>query len=409
MPRSWLALSLVLVACAGQTLIDTTPLLGHDEPKRPHAVTHHGGMLTTIEGAGGQQLELLPSGDLIVTGWAAHWFVMKLSADGKERWRVPFDHCGGLLLAVAGDAIYVVARADTLRWQFEDCDPQVSGEHGMVYKLDEHGRILWRVAAPLAPRWLVASTAGVIAGDQGAFAVTAAGHIAWTRVDPLTGTHSAAWASPGVLVLAGNGAYGPEVQASCFVRAIDAATGGTVWEHLIDPTHPPCIEPVVEIRGAHGVVRARAGSRLGLRATGFDAATGEPGWTNETPIEGPPFTTVPSVFGAPFAADSPLEMRYQLISADREAHIAVAIDLKSGVTRPIAALIAELKDHGINGGLLNVNDIRLDHGMLYAIGSFTGRLTAGPVHAHSPYEWKSSSYVVWRPMMFVLRIPMVSE
>ncbi len=171
-----------LVWIAGCHELPVQVRLAEVAPARPPHVTSRedGRVLLTIERATGLQIAALPSGDVVIVGWAAQPFAMRLSARGDVRWQVPLSRCDDVHLAVGGDdAIYVLAgRGAVTQPPSMDCDRAPSGEHGMLYKLDGHGATAWRVPAPSTPTWLIASADRVVAGGYGGeFAVAASGRL----------------------------------------------------------------------------------------------------------------------------------------------------------------------------------------------------------------------------------------
>ncbi len=70
----------------------------------------HGELLASMDSATGDDVHLLPSGDMLLSGNAQTGFLLRLSPDGRVRWSL--RTCSTPQVAVAGDdAIYASADA----------------------------------------------------------------------------------------------------------------------------------------------------------------------------------------------------------------------------------------------------------------------------------------------------------
>jgi len=382
-----------------------------------------GALVVSMGNAEGDGVAALPSGDLVVAGRDERGFVMRLSPGGDVRWAVPFDRCQGLLLAAAGDdAIYVVDRAEGTRYPPDTrCDRSFVGTHGMLYRLDGRGAVVWRVAAPLAPAWIVASRERVVAGGPGMFSVTADGRTEWSHEDATVRLGSADWVGPPSLVVSGAaavqspGAHNPTTYAPCFLRGVDANSGRTVWERTVEPSATWCRPYEVSVDGGQGVFRMHVirdekpvnvyGQWLD---TGFDLSDGAARWQRVDPVDlrfSAPFSPVPRL-GAAFADHGLVVVDYRLTTPYRYVPLLVAVDPATGADRPIARLDVDVPG-GFGEWLLRVEHASLDHGAVLAVGDFHGRLEAAGLRVASPHKGSAclSCSSEYDQALFVVQLP----
>jgi transposase-like protein/outer membrane protein assembly factor BamB len=385
-----------------------------------------GGLVVSIGNAEGDGAVALPSGDLVVAGRDERGFVMRLSPTGDVRWAVAFDRCQGLLLAAANDdAIYVVDRAEGSRYPpGTSCDRSFVGAHGMLYRLDARGAVVWRTAVPFAPSSIIASKERVVGVGLGMFSVTADGRPEWSNDDTAARLGSADWLEPHAIVVSGApsvqspGRHDPTTYAPCFLRGVEASSGRTLWEHTVEPRASWCLPYEVSVVGRQAIFRTHVindGKPIDvygqMLVTGFDPSDGTVRWQRLDPADlklSTPFAPLPPV-GPAFADHGLAVVDYRLTTPYRYVPLLVAVDPATGHGRPIARLDVDVPG-GFGEWLLHVERASVDHGTLLAVGTFYGRLEAAGLRVESPSPQRPACLlcsVEYDQAMFVVRLPVM--
>jgi len=373
----------------------------------------HGELLASMDSATGDDVHLLPSGDMLLSGNAQTGFLLRLSPDGRVRWSL--RTCSTPQVAVAGDdAIY--ASADAFLGASEPSEEAIrecrrlrnsvrpDRKPTTILRLDGLGRTEWTHDAPdltgvvaLATRERVIVLGMRHNGGDVTRSLTSDGRVEWETKDR-AGSVKAAWSPAGRLLIVStseNVATDASPPIPCVLRSYGPPSGELIWQRELEIGRA-CRPEQLLVSPSGGLLLSfalRSGGHVDDFITGFDPETGVMRWQRSFSPED--FVRSSSNerfdrYGAPFVVKY---QPYATKSGSGSEPVFVAVDPRTGRAAKVAKLQTNLEANARSSPDVrypdfgaDVTSVHAEYGALLATGRFRGRLALGSIHLDSRPE-----------------------